>query len=233
MKFVVQKDVFEVLPNVYFGVVIARGVDNRNPSEMVAKLLDNSIEEARKRFKNVNIKDHPQISPYREAFNKLGINPNRFLSSIEALTRRVSKGGDIPKICNIVNLANAMSLKYTLPIGAHDMAQFDGDMMVRFSKEGDLFIPFGKQEPEEVEPHEPVYANGHHVKTRKWIWRQSETGKITEESRDIFFPIDGFKESNYEAVNSARDELADILQDLFGCDVKKGFVDKDHPYMDL
>ena len=233
MKFVVEREVFEILPDLYFGVVTARGADNTKAYEKIDNLLDSSMEEAGKRFKDENVKEHPMILPYREAFKKLGVNPNKFTSSIEALAKRVSKGGNMPKINSIVNLANAMSLKYTLPMGAHDMAEFDADMMVRFSKEGDLFIPFGKQEAEEVEPREMLYATGHHVKTRKWIWRQSETGKVNEQSRDIFFPIDGFRESNYEAVNSARDELAEVLQDIFGCEVKKGFVDKDHPYMDL
>lgn len=72
---------------------------------------------------------------------------------------------------------------------------------------------------------ELIYSVGNKVKTRRWIWRQSEQGKITEESKNIFFPIDGFKDKNYDNVINARDELAEILKKNFNCEIKVGFVD--------
>lgn len=72
-----------------------------------------------------------------------------------------------------------------------------------------------------------VVANGinNEVRTRRWIWRQSEQGKITKESKNIFFPIDGFKDKNYNNVISARDDLAELSKKNFNCKVKVGFVD--------
>lgn len=38
--------------------------------------------------------------------------------------RRISKGNDIPHINSIVDLGNALSLKYELPVGVHDIDNF-------------------------------------------------------------------------------------------------------------
>ena len=48
------------------------------------------------------------------------------------------------------------------------------DVEVRFSREGDKFIPFGETEAEVLDAGELVYAVGDKVRTRRWIWRQRE-----------------------------------------------------------
>ena len=92
----------------------------------------------------------------------------------------------------------------------------------------DKFIPFGETEPEILDAGELVYAVGDKVRTRRWIWRQSEEGKIVESTKNIFFPIDGFKNSNYDNLMAAREELASLLKEIFDCEIKVGFIDKDN-----
>lgn len=118
------------------------------------------------------------------------------MCSIEALGKRVQKGHALPEINSIVDLGNAFSLKYVLPMGAHDIGKLDGDLEVRFSVEEDTFLPLGETEAEKPGAGELVYVSSHTVKTRRWIWRQSDDGKITEDTKDVFFPIDGFLGKN-------------------------------------
>ncbi|MGC7845610.1 B3/B4 domain-containing protein [Desulforudis sp. 1088] len=228
MKFVISEKVFEALPTVCFGAVVARGVDNRGRRPEINALLDQSIVTVKDKFKDAKLKEHPDVLCYREAFQKLGLNPNKFPCSVEALTARVLKGGSLPDINPAVNLVNAISLKYTLPMGAHDLDTVHGDMHVRFSSAGDVFLPFGQNEPEILEEGELVYIDGREVRTRRWIWRQSDRGKVISESRNIFFPIDGFSDCNREAVLAARDELAGYLQRFFKCEINTFYLDIDN-----
>ncbi|MCL6638992.1 MAG: hypothetical protein K6T80_04825 [Firmicutes bacterium] len=225
MRFIIDDGVFEVLSEVCFGVVVARNLDNLAPRPPVKELLDRSVSEVREKYKDRNIKEHPDFLCYREAFQKLGVNPNKFPSSVEALTARVVKGGTLPDINGVVNLVNAISLKYSLPMGAHDLDSVRGDLTVRFSRPGDQFTPFGQSVPETVEEGELVYADGREVRTRRWIWRQSDRGKVTEESRNIFFPIDGFVNHNRAAVLKARDELAGLLELVFQGETATFYLD--------
>ena len=224
MKFSVVKEVFEKMGNVCFGVVLAKGIDNVDIAE-VTELLKNSIESVEIKFKDKRVKETQEIVCYRDAFEQLGINPNKYMSSIEAMVTRVAKKKGLPNINSIVDLGNAISLKYLVPLGAHDIDSANEDICVRFSRQGDIFIPFGETQEEILEDGELIYAVGNKVKTRRWIWRQSEQGKITEESKNIFFPLDGFKDKNYEQVIGARDELAQKLKGIFNCEVKTGMVD--------
>ncbi|HBT48885.1 MAG: B3/4 domain protein [Caldanaerobacter subterraneus] len=233
MKFIIEEEVFKVLPNVCFGVIVAKGIDNHGTNDKILALLDESIKLTIEKFSGANIKEHPDILCYREAFKKLGINPNKFHCSVEALTTRVLKNGQIPAINNVVNLVNAMSLKYTLPIGAHDLKKAEGNLKVGFTKGGELFVPFGQTEPEYVEKGELVYADEKMIKTRRWIWRQSEIGKITDESTDIFIPIDGFTDCNKDAVLKARDEIAEYFEKFFGTKTSAFFLDSSNPSIEI
>ncbi|WP_270941686.1 B3/4 domain-containing protein [Romboutsia lituseburensis] len=228
MKFRVSKEVFEKFENVCFGVIVAKGIDNTVEVNEIIQLLNKSIQECENKFKDTKIKELDEILYYRDVFNKLGINPNKFMSSIEAMLTRVSKGKGLPNISPVVDLGNSVSLIHMVPLGAHDIDTLNGDIEVRFSKKGDNFIPLGSKEVEVLEEGELIYSAGDNVRTRRWIWRQSEQGKITNKSKNIFFPIDGFKDKNYDNVISARDELASLLKDIFSCDVEVGFVDNDN-----
>lgn len=235
MKFIVEQQVFAALPEACFGVVIAKGIDNTKPYPAIASMLEEGVRAAERRYAEQPVKEDLLVLPYRQAFAQLSINPNKFMSSIEAMLTRVSKGKGLPSINPIVDIGNALSLKYALPMGAHDIAKLGGaDIEVRFSREGDTFLPFGETTPETMPAGELVYAAGSAIRTRRWIWRQSELGKIDESSRDIFFPIDGFANANKEAVMTARDELAAFCREVFGCaEVACGFVSRENGEMGI
>lgn len=226
--FHVARQVFDKFPNSVFGVVVAKGINNLPEDPRISQLLEEQTLAARNAFNGANLREHPMITPYREAFAALGYNPNKFMCSVEALCKRVMKGSALPRINSVVDLGNAISLKYILPIGAHDIRKLSGDLEVRFAEEGDSFLPFGETEREYPDSGELVYASGHTIKTRRWIWRQSDDGKIDETSTDVVFPIDGFSDRNLESVIKARDELAALLEEFFRCEVSVSIVTKDN-----
>ena len=121
MRFEVSPAVFELLPDACFGVVAVKGADNTRPIAEVSALLHESIAACEKALEGVKVKESPEIVPYREAFRALEINPNKFMCSIEALLTRIAKGKGFPEISPVVDIGNAVSLKYDIPIGAHDM----------------------------------------------------------------------------------------------------------------
>jgi DNA/RNA-binding domain of Phe-tRNA-synthetase-like protein len=233
LKFAVAADVFERNPQLCFGVVVAEGIDNRTEKAEISEILERNVECTRQSFQGTKVKDDPRIACYRNAFRLFGINPNKHRSSIEAMVTRISKGGRLPNINNAVNLANAVSLKHLLPIGTHDVGGLEADMMVRFAGPEDRFVPFGQTEAERPEPGELIYATGTQVKTRRWIWRQSEMGKVTEGSSHIFFPLDGLSGKTDRAVVSAMAEIAQLCARFFQCRVKSGFIDKNNRSVDL
>lgn len=233
VKFKVHKCVFDKIHDVCFGGVVAYDVNNRGENCNIEKILRAEMDNLKTRLVGYNIKEYESIIPYRNAFKDLGINPNKYMSSIEAMAKRVSKGSKLPFINPVVDLVNSLSLKYILPIGAHDMDNLKGEIVLRFSKEGDTFIPFGSDEVEGVEPGELVYSDSERIRIRRWICRQSLIGSITEDSKNIFLPIDGFESKNKEHVLNAMNELEELLVKYFDCKTKKFFVDKDNREIEI
>lgn len=229
MEFRVEPKIFELLPTMCVGVVVAKGVDNHGDYPQVAQMLDASIEAAQTRFADQNVKKAAEILPYREAFRALGLNPNRFPCSVEAMFARISKGKGMPHINPLVDLNNAISLKHVIPMGTHDLGCSDDNIEMRYSVAGDTFLPFGETADEELAPGEVIYAVGNQVRTRRWTWRQSEHGKITEDTSYVFFPIDGFVGFNEEEVKAVIAELSQALESIFHCQTVTGFVDKENP----
>jgi hypothetical protein len=84
------------------------------------------------------------------------------------------------------------------------------------------------------EPGEVVYVSGHEVRTRRWTWRQSEVGKMTEKTTGVLYSIDGFSDLNLEEVKKAMKDFTELVANYFAqsgrsCTVATGIVDKDHP----
>lgn len=227
MKFKVYSEVFEKIPDLCFGAVAAYNIDNKGVNEDIYELLENEMEVLREKLEGCNLKEYKQIIPYREAFVSLNINPNKFRSSIEAMSKRIQGGSKLPSINPVVDLVNVISLKYVLPLGAHDMDALEDEISVRFAVKGDNFIPLGTEDIEEVDTGELIYADTKRVRTRRWIWRQSEIGKITGSSKNIFFPIDGFSSKNKENVVAASQELSELLNKYFDCKTKVFFINRD------
>ncbi|HZK11791.1 MAG TPA: phenylalanine--tRNA ligase beta subunit-related protein [Atribacterota bacterium] len=232
MRFKVYDEVFEKLPDLYFGVVVGNQINNQQNIPEIYDLMKNEMSKVENNLKGVNLKEYQGVIPYRDAFNQLNLNPNKFMSSVEAMVKRVSKGNILPSINPVVDLVNRISLKYILPMGAHDLDALEGEIAIRFSRKGDTFTPLGEELAEVLDNGELVYADSKRIRTRRWIWRQSNIGKIDENSKNIFFPIDGFQ-TNKEKVMKASEELEILLQRYFNCQIKKVFIDINHPEMEI
>jgi len=232
MRFKVYDEVFEKLPNLYFGVVVGYHINNNQNIPEIYTLMKNEMSKVEDKLKDINLKEYQWIIPYRDAFNQLNLNPNKFMSSIEAMVKRVSKGNVLPSINPVVDLLNRISLKYILPMGAHDLDALTGEIAIRFSRKGDAFTPLGENLVEVLDSGELVYADSKRIRTRRWIWRQSNIGKIDENSKNIFFPIDGFQ-TNKERVIKAAEKLEILLKKYFNCETKKGFIDINHQEMEI
>lgn len=234
MKFIIDENFFEQVPNAVFGIVAVANVDNKKSYPAIENMLNTNISECEVFYEGKKIKECPEIVYYRDAMRTLGFNPNKYMCSIEALLTRISKKKGFPTINPIVDLGNAISIKYKVPMGAHDLDSSTEDFYVRPSRDIDHFRPFGASADELDNPPagEIVYATGDSVRTRRWIWRQSEEGKITENVTKLMFPIDGFEE-NKEQILSARDELAEKIKEIFGLTPVVGLIDKDNPSFEI
>ena len=241
MRFSVASQIFEQFPTYCVGGVVAAHLSNRNITN-AEQIYTNLLQEAstlRRHFATGEsapggsnpLTAQPAIAQWREAFRTLGIKGSEFHTSVEALARRALKGDILPSINPAVDLSNTLSLRYMLPLGGHDLDTLTGNFEVRLARTGDFFAPVegGEAQIESVPPGEPVYADAAEVRTRRWVWRQGRKARVTEDSRNIFFPIDGWVGLNDEQVREATRQLKTWLTENLGAECQEFFVDKSQP----
>jgi len=86
----------------------------------------------------------PAILATRVAYKALGKDPARYRGSAEALLRRVIARKGLPRINNVVDVINLVSLESRLPVGLYDVGQVQGDIVFRAGRAGETYKGIGK-----------------------------------------------------------------------------------------
>lgn len=233
MKYTIQPDVFDLNPRLQFGILIGKGLNNSESTSSDVTLLRDAENNVRQAIHEEALRSVPNIQDYRETMEKAGLNPNKYTVSTEAMLKRVLKGNPLPNINALVDLCNVVSLQNQISLGGHDLRDLHEDLSVCFSKGTEQFLPFGADAYEPVEAGELVFTSGDIVQTRKWIWRQSELGKMTLDTKDVFFQLVGFDESENGSLVCALDTLGKYIEERFDGTYQRFIVNKDNPSIEF
>ena len=235
MQFSVAKEILERHPDYVVGLVYVRDARVVSAPPALTGALQQAASTVSTSLSGEPLADYRSIRAWTAAFRAGGMNARRHAPSVRASAERALRGEGIPGINVAVDAANLISLMHLVPVGAHDLDRLAGGVEVRLSRAGDSFTPIDSDTREDVPAGEPVYATGSEVRTRRWVWRQSEAAKVTSGSRSLLFPVDGFKGETDQAVRTAVGELAELAQQYFGSEAKvsTAFVDAGSPSVDF
>jgi DNA/RNA-binding domain of Phe-tRNA-synthetase-like protein len=88
--------------------------------------------------------ESPAILATRAAYKALGKDPARYRGSAEALLRRVIAKKGLPRVNNVVDTINLVSVESRLPVGLYDLEQVQGDIVFRAGRAGETYKGIGK-----------------------------------------------------------------------------------------
>jgi DNA/RNA-binding domain of Phe-tRNA-synthetase-like protein len=231
--FQVAPSLFERFPGLTIGVVVGHNLHPPEHPEEIAAMLVAAEERLQREWGGRPAQEHPRIAPWRRAFQSLGLSGVKYPSSIEALARRALSGKGLPRILPLVDLYNALSLAYQIPMGGHDLGTIAGDIRLGPTRGGEPFRAMFSEEVETVAPGEIAYLDDAEVLTRHWVWRQGHKDRITAGTGSVFVPIDGLPEVGQAAVQAAAGEMAGYLRGFFGAEVTCGLATAASPVVDL
>src|SRR5258708_28695140 len=80
----------------------------------------------------------------RAGYKALGKDPARYRGSAEALLRRLIAGKGMPRINNVVDVINLVSVESRLPVGLYDLAYVEGAIEFRAGRAGETYKGIGK-----------------------------------------------------------------------------------------
>lgn len=209
----IQEDIFGEYPTFRRGIVVAKNIDNRGPSEVLVTKLKEAIAKAGEQ--PIDIKSDSRTVVWNEAHRQFNSNPNKFPPAHCALLKRVQKPGmRIPFINKIVAIMNYNSINYVTPVGGDDLASAGQCLELRHAIGGEKFTPLGCPDiTEHPNPGEIIYvaAGSNEVMCRRWNWRNGHKTRITEDTRAMVMNIDVLGEQSEAHAIEARDSVAEML----------------------
>jgi DNA/RNA-binding domain of Phe-tRNA-synthetase-like protein len=139
----IDAQLLERCPRVALGCVAAE-VQTHPTSAALDELLCACEEHILKLPEPKAVLESSAIEVTRKAYKALGKDPARYRGSAEALLRRVIAGKGLPRINNVVDVINLVSVESRLPIGLYDLAQASGDIIFRPGRPGETYKGIGK-----------------------------------------------------------------------------------------
>jgi DNA/RNA-binding domain of Phe-tRNA-synthetase-like protein len=130
-------------PRVALACVTAEVLAGATP-EGLDKELRTSEEKILKLAEPKAVLEAGAILATRAAYKALGKDPARYRGSAEALLRRVIAGKGLPRINNVVDVINLVSVESRLPVGLYDLAHVEGDILFRAGRAGETYKGIGK-----------------------------------------------------------------------------------------
>lgn len=122
-------------------------------------LINETINKIKLEYKEPGIlKDVNEIKAYRRFLWKLKIDPTKTRPSSEALLRRILRGKNFPRINDIVDIGNVVSISTLVPIGLYDLDKLKEPLMLRLSLRNEIFRGIGNKE-ETLKEGIPVLAD--------------------------------------------------------------------------
>ena len=227
MNFVIEKEIFDYFPGMKIIAVEARGVGEGDAEKISALLNEGWKIAGEAAVLNGNAQSHPYIKPWGDRMKEVGAPRKQFPSSIEAMVRRAGKGGQPFSISPLVDFYNAISLKYIVPAGAFDIDDMNGDLELRFSKDGDTFTALDSDENAPVPAGEVSYADGDKIITRHFVYKQSKHALLKKDSKNIIFVSEILGELPAETADTVAKALTDGIRDCFGIDTTAVILNAD------
>jgi DNA/RNA-binding domain of Phe-tRNA-synthetase-like protein len=233
IQYSISPEVFNKFPEYIRGVVLAVGVNNGVSSAELVQLLREEEKSLQQRLNVDDITKEPKINAWREAFRSLGIKPSEYRSSIEAMSRRVLRGNELPAINALVDIGNIISLRHLIPTGGHALDDVASDIALRPAVGNEDFVAFGTQDLEHPDPDEFVFIEGNTVLTRRWSWRQANHSMTLPETEVIEFNVDGLPPVTFEEVKQVSSELMELISKFCGGDLSCQYITRENPSIAL
>lgn len=159
------------------------------------------------------------LEAWRDAYRAFGAKPQRTPCSAEALRRRALKDGQLPTVNAVVDLYNAISVRFAIPIGGEDADVHAGSPSLIRAIGGEPFdtVHDGRPHIEPVDPGEVVWRDAQGVTCRRWNWRQGVRTRIGPDTTTMWFVLERLGPMPINALEQAGAELVDGLKVFSPC----------------
>ena len=201
----IWRDFPELVP----GIMYVEGI---TPGVPVAARAARFTAAARSRLAAGPETEMPEIQAWRRAFSKMGLRPTQYRCAAESLLRRFRKQGALPHQHPLVDLCNAVSLAFAIPVAVFDVATITGWLEVRCAAGDEEYLTF-HGEVEHPAAGEVIFCDGaRRAHARRWTNRQSGRSAVRDSTTGALIVAEAMHESAPADVPHLTAAIADGLK---------------------
>lgn len=208
MYFQHSAEIWIDFPELVPGVLFADGIsDDGAVSDQVAELT--AVASARLAASSES--ELPEIQAWRRTFSKMGLKPTQYRCASESLLRRLRKEGSLPSIHPLIDLCNAVSVAFAIPVAVFDVSGIADGIEVRYATGDESYLTFAG-ETEHPDPREVVFADAAgQVHARRWTNRQSGSSAVRDTTTAVLVVAEALHASAAADIERLTGTLADLL----------------------
>jgi DNA/RNA-binding domain of Phe-tRNA-synthetase-like protein len=170
MHFQHSAEIWRDFPELVPGALLAEGV---SPDVCADTCIDKFTALARSRLAQAPESELLEIQAWRRTFARMGLKPTQYRCAAESLLRRFRKEGALPRLHPLVDLCNAVSLAFAIPVAVFDVSKITGALEVRYAVGDEDYLTFSG-EVEHPAAHEVIFCDAAgQAHARRWSNRQS------------------------------------------------------------
>ncbi|WP_409494102.1 B3/4 domain-containing protein [Amycolatopsis sp. cmx-11-12] len=193
-------------PGLAVGTLQATGITAEMPVD-----LEKFVARATRRLADGPESEFPEIQAWRRAFAKMGLKPTQYRCASESLLRRLRKESTLPRIHPVIDLCNAVSVAYAIPVAVLDVAKISGSLEVRHARGDEKYVTFAGT-VENPNPGEVIFADEDgQAHARRWTNRQSGHSAVSATTSDVLIVSEGLHATAAEDVRLLIEAIAGEL----------------------
>jgi len=221
-----SREIWRDYPELVPGVLFAKGITT-DVSVVSRVATFNAI--AASRLARTSEGELPEIQAWRRAFSRMGLKPTQYRCASESLLRRFKKEGSLPQIHPLIDLCNAISLAFAIPVAVFDVSKIAEYLEVRYAAGDENYVTFSG-DIEHPDAHEVVFAdNAGRAHARRWTNRQSGYSAVRDTTTAVLIVAEAMHGSASADVQRLTAALADELNAVWSVTPKTTVLSQSSP----
>ena len=223
-------EIWQRFPQLVPGLLVVRGI---HADAEAGRTIQRWYDRAGKRLEDQSEGQMPEVAAWRRVYSQMGLKPTKYRSASEALLRRFKREHDLPRLHPLVDLCNAASLAYALPVAVFDLEKVEGFIEVRPAAGTEQYLSF-QEEIEQPEAGEIIFADeAGHAHARRWTFRQSRRSVVESGTAKVIIVSEGVHDQARKDVSSLLEELGEAIAELWGTPEKRAILTAEDPRLDF
>jgi len=227
MEFSHHPDLWSAHPTLVAGVLSAQGIRADVDAGAAVARYEAAARERLAALESES--DLPAIQAWRRAFQRMGLKPTQYRCASESLLRRLRKEGVMPRIHPLIDVCNAISMAFAIPVAALDLDRIEGTLQVRPAAGNERYLTFGG-DIERPEPGEVTFVDAAgNAHARRWTNRQSGLSAVRPETARVLVVAEALHPGAAHEMPQLVAAVAGVLQELWQAPDRTAILSVDAP----